>query len=705
MDSKKNPVFKTEVLLTSLLKNSISMIKHVKKRDGSLQPFDIRRIENAVEKAFKSLGVRGNAKEIAEEVKRRIEDHEVISVEEIQDVVEKVLIEREYAEVAKAYILYRKERERVRELKKTIGVRDDLKLSVNAVKVLERRYLLKDENGRVIETPSQMFQRVANHVARSEKLYGEDEEKFAKIFKSMMTSLRFLPNSPTLMNAGTPLGQLSACFVLPVEDSIEKIFETLKHMAIIHKSGGGTGFSFSKIRPRGDIVRSTSGVASGPLSFMRVFDVTTDVIKQGGRRRGANMGILDVTHPDILEFIVAKEREGILTNFNISVMVSNEFMEKAIANEDYELVNPRNGETVRKLNAGDVFRLIARSAWLSGDPGLLFMDRINEDNPTPSLGKIEATNPCGEQPLLPYESCNLGAINLAKFVKNGEIDWESLSEIIPLAVRFLDDVIDVNVFPLKKIEEMTKANRKIGLGVMGFADMLIQMEIPYESEDALRIAERLMKFISERAREASRKLADERGSFPNFEISTLKKYGAMRNATLTTIAPTGSISIIAGCSSGIEPLFAVSYIRHVMDGVTLFETNQYFEEEMKRRGISKDILVKIAKSGSIQNIPEISEDLKRIYLTAFDISPEFHVKMQAAFQKYTDNAVSKTVNLPQTATISDVEKIFIEAYRRRCKGITVYRYGSRSQQVLRFGEAEDYLIADSEYSGGCLYVC
>jgi len=681
------------------------MIKYVRKRDGSLQPFEIERIERAVQRAFEATGTEGDAREIAEEVKRRIEDREVVSVEEIQDVVERVLMEKGCPETAKAYILYRKERERVRELKKTIGVRDDLKLSVNAVKVLERRYLLKDERGKVVETPSEMFQRVATHVARAEKLYGGDPQKYAEIFRKMMSSLRFLPNSPTLMNAGTPLGQLSACFVLPVEDSIEGIFETLKHMAIIHKTGGGTGFSFSKIRPKGDVVRSTSGVASGPLSFMKIFDVTTEVIKQGGRRRGANMGVLDVTHPDILEFIVAKEKENILTNFNISVAVSNEFMEKAIANEDYELVNPRNGEVVRTLNAGEVFRLIARSAWLSGDPGLLFMDRINEDNPTPSIGKIEATNPCGEQPLLPYESCNLGSINLAKFVKDGEIDWEGLDEIIPLAVRFLDDVIDVNVFPLKKIEEMTKANRKIGLGVMGFADMLIQMEIPYESEEALIVAERLMKFISERAREASKELAEERGSFPNFEISTLKHYGAMRNATVTTIAPTGSISIIAGCSSGIEPIFAVSYVRHVMDGVSLFETNPYFEREMKRRGIPRDVLVKVAKSGSVQNISEIPEDLKKIFLTALDISPEFHVRMQAAFQKYTDNAVSKTVNLPENATISDVERVFIEAYRLGCKGITVYRYGSRSQQVLRIGELEEYVVADSEYSGGCMHVC
>ncbi|MBC7109850.1 MAG: adenosylcobalamin-dependent ribonucleoside-diphosphate reductase, partial [Archaeoglobi archaeon] len=565
------------------------MIKHVIKRDGSIQPFDVRRIENAVRKAFQATGVEGNPGEIAEEVKRRIEGRETISVEEIQDFVERVLMEKGYPEVAKAYILYRKERENLRELKKALGVKDDLKLSVNAIKVLERRYLLKDEKGRVVESPLQMFQRVSNHVAKAEKLYGGDSEFFSKKFLDMMTSLKFLPNSPTLMNAGTPLGQLSACFVLPVEDSIEGIFETLKHMALIHKSGGGTGFSFSRIRPRGDVVRSTSGVASGPLSFMKIFDVTTEVIKQGGRRRGANMGVLDVTHPDILDFIVSKEKEGILTNFNISVAVSDDFMERALSNQDYELVNPRNGEVVRTLNAGDVFRLIARSAWMSGDPGVLFMDRINEDNPTPSLGRIEATNPCGEQPLLPYESCNLGSINLAKFVKNGEIDWEGLEEVIPLAVRFLDDVIDVNVFPLKKIKEMTKANRKIGLGVMGFADMLIQMEIPYESQDAIRTAEKLMKFISERAREASKELAYERGSFPNFEISTLKHYGAMRNATVTTIAPTGSISIIAGCSSGIEPIFAVSYVRKVMEGITLFETNPYFEKEMKKRGISKDV--------------------------------------------------------------------------------------------------------------------
>ena len=585
------------------------------------------------------------------------------------------------------------------------------KLTFNAIKVLERRYLLRDETGKVRETPAQMFRRVAKTIASVEKAYGySDKEirKFEEEYYRMMFNLEFLPNSPTLMNAGTEIGQLSACFVIPVEDSIKSIFEGVLYMALIHKSGGGTGFSFSKLRPKGDIVKSTEGIASGPVSFMRVYDVATDVIKQGGKRRGANMGILRVDHPDIFEFITAKAREGFLTNFNLSVAATDEFM-KAVENDEmFELVNPRTNKVVKKIKAREIWHSIVFMAWKTGDPGVIFIDEINRHNPTPHVGVIEATNPCGEQPLLPFESCNLGSINLAKMVEDGKINWDKLGETVRKAVRFLDNVIDANKYPLPEIEKMTKANRKIGLGVMGFADMLIQLGIPYDSEEAVQTAEKVMKFITEEARKTSVELGEEKGSFPNFSGSVWEKkgYKAMRNATVTTVAPTGTISIIAGCSSGIEPLFAIAYIRNVMEGTQLLEVNQYFEQKTKEIGIySKQLMEKVAKYGSIQKMKEIPEDLKRVFVTALDIAPEWHVKMQAAFQKYTDNAVSKTVNLPHDATIKDVENVFWLAYKLKCKGITVYRYGSKKEQVLYIGAFEKgapkIIKAESEYAGGC----
>jgi len=584
-------------------------------------------------------------------------------------------------------------------------------LTLNAMKVLERRYLLRDDEGNLIETPSQMFRRVAKTIAAIDLQYGKTHKETAKLeeeFFQMMFNLEFLPNSPTLMNAATDIGQLSACFVIPVEDSIPDIFEAVRHMALIHKSGGGTGFSFSKLRPKGDLVKSTEGIASGPISFMRVFDVATDVIKQGGKRRGANMGILHVNHPDIIEFITAKSHEGFLTNFNLSVAVTDEFMQAVEKNEMFNLINPRTKKTTQKLRAREIWNLIIAMAWKTGDPGVIFIDEINRHNPTPHIGNIEATNPCGEQPLLPYESCNLGSINLSKMIKNGEIEWEKLKRITHKAVHFLDNVIDANKFPLKEIEKMTKGNRKIGLGVMGFADTLVQLGIPYDSEEALKTAEEIMKFISEEARKKSVELGEERGSFPNFKGSIWEKQGytTIRNATVTTIAPTGTISIIAGCSSGIEPLFAIAYIRNVMEGTTLLEVNQHFEKIARERGFySQALIEKVAKKGSIQNMHEIPEDVKRVFVVSHDIAPEWHVKMQAAFQKYTDNAVSKTVNLPHNATIQDVEKVFWLAYRLKCKGITVYRYGSKKEQVLYIGAFEKgepkIVKAESEYAGGC----
>jgi len=498
---------------------------------------------------------------------------------------------------------------------------------------------------------------------------------------------------------------------LPVDDSIEGIFDAVTRMAMIHKSGGGTGFSFSRLRPKGDIVGSTKGIASGPVSFMRVFDVATDVIKQGGRRRGANMGILHVTHPDILEFITAKSTEGMLMNFNISVAVTDEFMEAVEKNAEYNLVNPRTGRVEKTLRAKDVFDLIVMTAWKSGDPGLVFIDEINRRNPTPSLGVIESTNPCGEQPLLPYESCNLGSINLANMVKDDDVNWEKLRRVITTTVHFLDNVIDVNKYPMSEIEKMTKENRKIGLGIMGFADMLIQLGVPYDSRKALAIGERVMRVIDEEAKKVSVELGEKRGSFQNFKDSVWKKKGfkTLRNAAITTIAPTGSISIIGGCSSGIEPLFAVAFVRNVMSGTRLLEVQPLFERLLKERGLySEELMLRIAKTGAIQGLKELPEDLRRTFVTALDIAPEWHVKMQAAFQKHVDNAVSKTVNLPADATPRDVRKVFLLAYRLKCKGVTVYRYGCRRKQVLYVGPmlaremiGEGHVSADSEYAGGC----
>ena len=566
------------------------------------------------------------------------------------------------------------------------------KLTKNALKVLEKRYLLKDENGKVIETPDQMFHRVAHDIALADEKYGEDVKKTEREFYEIMSNLLFIPNSPTLMNAGTSIQQLSACFVIPIEDSMKSIFEAVKNTALIHQSGGGTGFSFSRIRPKGDIVKSTGGVASGPISFMKVFNAATDVIKQGGRRRGANMGILHVTHPDILEFIKCKDDPKELTNFNISVAVSDEFMEKVEKGEDYELINPRTKEQVGKLNAKEVFDMITEHAWRTGEPGIIFLDEINRHNPTPHVGMIESTNPCGEQPLLPYESCNLGSINLSKFVKGNDIDWDALKDVVWKAVHFLDNVIDRNKYPIPQIKKMTLANRKIGLGVMGFADLLIQLRIPYDSEEALEMAEKIMKFIQDEARMASVELGKQRGSFPNFKGSIWDgKYPAMRNATVTTIAPTGTISIIAGCSSGIEPLFAISFMRNVLDkGDKLYEVNPYFEKIAKELGFySDELMKKIAENnGSVKGIEEVPVEWQRIFVTALDIDPEWHVRMQASFQKYTDNATSKTINLREEASIEDVRKAYMLAYKLKCKGITVYRYGSRPEQVLVVKEEE-----------------
>jgi ribonucleoside-diphosphate reductase alpha chain len=576
--------------------------------------------------------------------------------------------------------------------------KEELVLSPNARKVLERRYLKKDAEGEVQETPEEMFRRVARNIAKAEAGYGADEgelrDKEERFYK-MMTAFKFLPNSPTLMNAGRELGQLAACFVLPVEDSMEGIFDALKNAALIHKSGGGTGFSFSRLRPKFSKVGSTGGVASGPVSFMKIFNTATEQVKQGGTRRGANMAILRVDHPDIMEFITCKKKNRELNNFNISVSITDAFMEAVRGETSYDLIDPRDHRKAGELDATEVYHMLVYHAWERGDPGVIFLDRINQDNPTPSLGEIESTNPCGEQPLLPMEACNLGSINLAKYViyRDGKpaIDYSGLKETVWLSVRFLDDVIDMSRYPLPEIERRAKGNRKIGLGVMGFADLLYRLWIPYCSVQALDMAERIMGFIQAEAREASKHLAEERGVFPNFEVSVYKDVDGcrFRNGTTTTVAPTGTLSIIAECSSGIEPLFALSFVRRVMDNDELVETNPYFEQVARERGFySPELMDAVARVGSIQTMEGIPEDVKEVFVTAHDVSPEWHVRMQAAFQKYTDNAVSKTVNLPRDATVEDVLKVYDLAYELGCKGVTIYRDGSKENQVLSFDQKE-----------------
>ncbi len=694
----------------------------IRKRDNSVAVFEPVKINQAVYKAALSticndkkasriaetttLGV---LEKVAQQSRRKIP-----TIENIQDIVEETLLQAGFPSIAKSYILYRKERQDIRHAKTLIGVKDDLKLPINSLLVLQKRYLLKDDNKNIIETPRELFQRVARAVSQAELNFTSEggRQTAEETFYEMMSGLAFIPNSPTLMNAGTAIGQLSACFVLPVEDSLESIFETVKHTALIHRTGGGTGFDFSRIRPRGELVSTTKGKASGPVSFMSIFNQTTDVIIQGGRRRGANMGIMRCDHPDIFEFVEAKLKDGAFANFNLSVAVTDKFITAVKQNRTFDLINPITDTKVRPIKAKALFDLIAFTAWRTGDPGLIFLDAINRHNPTPQIGKIEATNPCSEVLLLPYESCNLGSINLATMVRGRSVDWKKLQRAVELGIRFLDDVIEVNKYPLPQIKAITFANRKIGLGVMGFADLLIKLGIAYTDAKAEALARKLMKFIRAHSLKASQMLAEKRGVFPNIVNSLFfKKNISIRNATVNAIAPTGTISIIAGCSSGIEPLFSLSHVRTVMGGTKLIETNPLFEEVLQQKGFySRELISHIRKTGTIQTITTIPAVLKKLFAVSFDVTPHQHLRIQAAFQKYTDNSVSKTINLPHDATVEDVRSIYLMAHALKCKGITIYRYGSKTDQVLAFDTdaEEDTNIPgisapeDGCFSGKCL---
>jgi len=674
-------------------------ITKILKRNGDVVAFESDKIADAIFKAAASVGGHDRTESerltdlVIARVNTKFHARSIPAVEEVQDIVEQILIEEGHVATSKAYIIYREKQREKREQREDIlgkGEAESLDFSLNALQVLEKRYLLKDEKGKTIESPQQLLRRVARSIAKIDKKYGGNVKESEEKFYNMMAKLEFLPNSPTLMNAGTDIGQLSACFVLPVADSIGGIFDSLKHTALIHKSGGGTGFSFSRLRPSNDMVASTTGVSSGPISFMKIFDAATEQIKQGGKRRGANMGILRVDHPNIIDFITAKSDLSTLTNFNVSVAITDKFMKALEKGGDYELYNPRDGSVAGRLPASEVFERVVANAWQSGEPGIVFIDEINRKSPVGHIAPIEATNPCGEQPLLPYESCNLGSINLNKFLTADDtaLDWDKFRETVRTCTHFLDNVIDANNYPIKEIADMTRSTRKIGLGVMGFADVLYRLGIPYNSAEGLKMAEKLMKNLTKFAQERSMELAKERGTFPAWKGSTWQKKGIkIRNACLTTQAPTGTIGMLAEASGGIEPNFAISFIKNVMDGTELVYVNEHFEKMAKEEGFhSKELMREIAQVGSVQGFKEIPKKIRDVFVTSQDISPESHIHMQAAFQKHVDAAISKTINFPASATMEEVEQGYLLAYKLKCKGVTVYRDGSRDGQVLNIGK-------------------
>lgn len=680
------------------------LIKSIIKRDGRIVDFNINKIADAIFRAAESVG--GKDKQLsyslAEEVTQHLQEEfktKIPTVENIQDAVEKILIDHGHAKTAKAYILYRYKKSEERQRRVLIlgstNPSENLSFSDEALKILERRYLLKNHEGKLIETPQAMVHRVAKNLAEADTLYGavsEQQKQTEQQFYDLLSTLRFLPNSPTLMNAGTKTQQLSSCFVLPVADSMEGIFGTLKEAAIIHQRGSGTGFSFSRLRCKGDIVKQNLGVAAGPLAFLRIYDTALETIKQGGVRPGANMAVLRVDHPDIIRFVEAKRDKRSLKNFNLSIAVTDRFMKAVEEDREYYIVNPRIEKQVGKLRARDVFAMITQNAWKTGDPGLLFIDEINRKHPTKHLGEIETTNQCGEAPLLPYEGCVLGSLNLNKFINKEctDIDWLLLEQTIDTAVHFLDNVIDMNNYPQPEIEKRTKMTRKFGLGIMGFADVLTQLKIKYDSEEGLECAEKIMSFIKEKAYEKSQQLAEERGVFPAWENSDHHRTGRkMRNASCLSIAPTGTISILTNASSGCEPLFALSYTKTVLGNNEIVYLNKAFESISKERGFySPELIHRIARTGSIQGIKEIPKEIRDIFVTSQDIAPEWHIKMQATLQKYVDNSISKTINFPNTASIKDVEDAYLLAWKSKCKGITIYRDGSYEEQVITIGEGQ-----------------
>lgn len=679
----------------------ITSIKSIIKRDGRIVEFDLKKIEDAIFQAAESVG--GKDRNLANSLAVKVLEHlqqkfkgKTPTVDNVQDLVEKTLIEESHARTAKAFILYRHQKDQERERRALIVGRENedanLEFSNEALKVLERRYLVRNPEGAVIETPKGMLQRVAKNIAAADKSYGASKEEIKKTeeeFYTIMSELKFLPNSPTLMNAATITQQLSSCFVLPVEDNISGIFGALKDAALIHQRGSGTGFSFSRLRTKGDFVRSNVGVAAGPVAFMKVYDKALEAIKQGGIRPGANMAVLRVDHPDIIRFIEAKRGTGRLKNFNLSVAVTDRFMKAVEEDREYYLINPKTEKYVGRLKARDVFAMITQNAWKTGDPGLLFIDEINRKHPGKHLGEIETTNQCGEAPLLPYEGIVLGSLNLNKFIdsEKNDLDWTKLEIAIRSAVHFLDNVIDMNSYPTKKIEEETKRTRKFGLGMMGFADALSKLKIKYDSEEGLEFADKLMSFIKQHAYQMSSELAEKRGACPAWKESDHQKSERkMRNMTCLSLSPTGTISILADASSGCEPFFAISFHKAVMGDTDLVYLNKTFEKIAKDRGFySPELIAKIAREGNIQDCKEIPKDVRDIFVTAQDIDPEWHIKMQATLQKHVDNSISKTINFPRTASIKDVENAYLLAWKGKCKGITIYRDGSYEDQVINIG--------------------